>query len=68
MQKTVSDYSFGIYLVHILVIGIFFQNGIFWTMANPLISLPALVVLTLLTSMTVIFILRKIPFGKYISG
>ncbi|MBP1664160.1 MAG: acyltransferase 3 [Bacteroidetes bacterium] len=68
MQKTVSDYSFGIYLVHILVIGIFFQNGIFWTMAHPLVSLPVLVVLTLLTSMSVIFILRKIPLGKYISG
>lgn len=68
LQKTVSDYSYGIYLVHILVIGIFFQNGLFWTMAHPLISIPVLLVLTLLTSFIVIYILRKIPFGKYISG
>ena len=68
LQKTVSDYSYGIYLVHILVIGVFFQLGIFWTMAHPLISIPALVALILLTSGVIIFILRKIPFGKYISG
>ena len=65
---TISDYSYGIYLVHILVIGVFFNNGIFWTMAHPLISLPVLLVLTLSASFAIIFILRKIPFGKYISG
>lgn len=63
-----SDYSFGIYLVHIIVIGIFFRNGIFWTMANPLISIPVVVILTFITSFLIIFILRKIPLGKYISG
>ncbi|MDP4237919.1 MAG: acyltransferase family protein, partial [Bacteroidota bacterium] len=28
LQRTISNYSYGIYLVHILVIGIFFSNGI----------------------------------------
>lgn len=68
LQHTISDYSYGIYLVHILIIGIFYKNGIFWTMTNPLISVPLVVIMTLLASFTVIFILRKIPFGKYISG
>lgn len=67
-QQTISNYSYGIYLVHILVLGIFFRNGIFWTMAHPLISLPVLVALTLITSFGIIFVLRKIPFGKYVSG
>ena len=63
-----SNYSYGIYLVHIMVIDTFFRNGIFWTMAYPLISLPVVVMLTLITSLGIIFLLRKIPFGKYISG
>jgi surface polysaccharide O-acyltransferase-like enzyme len=65
---TVSNYSYGIYLVHILVIGIFFQYDIFWTMAHPLISLPALAIMTLVCSFVIIFVLRKLPFGKYIAG
>lgn len=67
-QQLISDYSFGIYLVHILIIGIFFQNRLFWTIAHPIISLPILTLATLVTSFIVIWILRKIPFGKYISG
>ena len=68
LQNTISNYSYGIYLVHIMVIGIFFRYGIFWTMAHPLISLPLISTLTLITSYTIIFILRKIPYGKYIAG
>lgn len=66
--QEISNYSFGIYLVHIMVIGIFFNHGIFWTMAHPLISLPLVTLMTLITSFLIIYILRKIPFGKYISG
>jgi len=68
IQQAISNYSYGIYLVHILVIGIFFNNGIFWTMAHPLISLPLISLMTLVTSFIIIYILRKIPFGIYISG
>ncbi|MHB9056789.1 MAG: acyltransferase [Paludibacteraceae bacterium] len=67
-QKNISKYSYGIYLVHILVIGIFFNLKIFWTMANPLLSVPLIVIMTLITSFIIIFILHKIPYGKYISG
>jgi surface polysaccharide O-acyltransferase-like enzyme len=68
IQNSVSNYSYGIYLVHVLVLGVYFNNGIFWTMAHPLISLPLVTLMTLLTSFIIIYILRKIPFGKYISG
>ena len=66
--NTMSNYSYGIYLSHILVIGILFNNGIFWTMAHPLVSLPCITALTLICSFGIIFVLRKIPGGKYISG
>ena len=68
LQHAVSDYSYGIYLVHIVIIGILYKNGIFWTMANPIISVPVVVIITLMVSWAIIFLLRKIPYGKYISG
>ncbi len=68
LQQTISNYSYGIYLVHIIVIGIFFRSNIFWTMAHPLISLPVIVLATLICSFTIIFVLRKIPGGRYVAG
>lgn len=66
--QTISNYSYGIYLVHIMVIGIFFRNGIFWTMAHPIISLPIIITMTLICSNVIIFVLRKLPLGNYFAG
>ena len=66
--QTLSNYSFGIYLVHVMVISLFFRVGIFWTMAYPLISVPIVVLLTLITSFVVIYLLRKIPFFTKFAG
>lgn len=63
-----SNYSFGIYLVHIMVISLLYRVGVFWTMANPLISIPVLLFVVVLISWIVIYILRKIPFLKHIAG
>lgn len=66
--ETISNYSYGIYLVHVLVIDIFFQYGVFWTMAHPLLSLPLLTIMVLVCSFGIIVVLRKIPGGKYVAG
>ena len=66
--KEISNYSFGIYLVHIMIIGILADHGVFWTMANPMISIPIIFLTVLVISYGIIFLLRKIPYGKYISG
>ncbi len=66
--QILSNYSFGIYLVHIMVISLFFRVGIFWTMAHPLVSVPIVVLLTLITSFLIIFLLRKIPFMAKFAG
>jgi len=68
IQTLISNYSLGIYFVHMIVIGLLFRNGILWTFAHPLISLPLLTVITLISSYIIIFLLRQIPFGKYVSG
>jgi len=66
--ETVSSYSYGIYLVHIMIIGILFDHGIYWKTAHPLLSLPLLALTVLSCSFIIIFLLRKIPLGKYIAG
>ncbi len=68
ITNLISNYSFGIYLVHILVVNQLFDHKIYWKIAYPLISLPALLVLVLLLSMGIVYVLRKIPGGKYIAG
>jgi surface polysaccharide O-acyltransferase-like enzyme len=68
IQSTISNYSYGIYLVHIMIIGIMFNHGIYWSFTYPLLSLPLLVGGVLVCSIAIIFVLRKIPGGKYIAG
>jgi surface polysaccharide O-acyltransferase-like enzyme len=68
IYSQISNYSYGIYLVHIIIIGILFRNGIYWNFAHPLLSLPLLTIGVLVCSFLIIFVLRKIPFGKHISG
>lgn len=68
VRDIISNYSYGIYLVHIMVIGILYLNGIFWTMGHPFLSIPVLVLLVLLLSSLIIFLLKKIPGGKHIAG
>lgn len=68
ITKTISDYSYGIYLVHIIVISFFFDRGIYWKFTYPLVSIPLLSLTVLVCSFVIIFVLRKIPFLKSISG
>jgi len=63
-----SNYSYGIYLVHVLIINLLFDHKIFWKIAYPLLSVPAIVILVLICSFGIIFVLRKLPGGNYISG
>jgi surface polysaccharide O-acyltransferase-like enzyme len=67
-RRIVSNYSYGIYLSHIMVLGILFDHGIFWTMAHPVVSLPLVTLLVLTISLAVVYLLRRLPFGKYFAG
>jgi len=68
MQQLISNYSYGVYLSHIMVIGILFQYDIFWTIGHPAWTLPVLTLFTLAISLLIVFLLRKLPYGRYISG
>jgi surface polysaccharide O-acyltransferase-like enzyme len=63
-----SQYSYGIYLVHVLILRQLDDFNIRWDFINPAIGIPLTVFLCLTISGGVIFLINKLPLGKYISG
>ncbi|WP_158839960.1 acyltransferase [Polaribacter sp. L3A8] len=63
-----SNQSFGIYLVHILILILLNKIGINWKFSNPLISIPVTSIICFFISSLTIYLLRKIKYGNYISG
>lgn len=61
----INKYSYGIYLVHVLVLS---QVKFPWLSSYPLVGIPLTVLLCLVASTAVIFLVNKLPGGKYISG
>lgn len=68
IYQLISQYSYGIYLSHIMILGILWNLKINWMIAYPLISVPAVVILTLILSCFLLFLIRLLPLGKKISG
>lgn len=66
--STLSDYSFGVYLIHALVIEFYARVGLTPTLINPLIMVPLFTVLVYATSHIAAVFLRKLPcIGKSIT-
>jgi surface polysaccharide O-acyltransferase-like enzyme len=64
----ISRYSFGIYLVHALVLKLLNQLSVNMFITNPVLSIPIVSILCLVISLGIVFIVSKLPMGKYISG
>jgi surface polysaccharide O-acyltransferase-like enzyme len=64
----IGKYSFGIYLVHVLILELLSILKINYQLVNSLIGIPITSVVCLGVSMLVIYLIRKIPGGQYISG
>lgn len=68
MVDFISKYSYGIYLVHVLILYLLMALGIQWDFIHPLLGIPLTTFLCLLISAFVIYLLHKLPFGKYVAG
>jgi len=68
IRNFLSKYSYGIFLVHVLVLNILRNYNIQWNFINPIMGIPVTVLLCLSISAGIIFIVNKLPLGKYISG
>ncbi|WP_417888211.1 acyltransferase [Zunongwangia sp.] len=64
----ISNESFGIYLVHVLTLTLLSKVGINWQFTNPIMSIPITTLICILISTLIIYLIRKIKYGNYISG
>ena len=63
-----SKYSYGTYLIHILLLGVLGKLGFSYAFVNPIIGIPVTSILCFIFSTLIIFGVNKLPIGKYISG
>ena len=70
MQKvitTISRLTFGIYLIHVLMLKVFYRIGINLSICPIPVSMPVVSLIVFLASMIIIYIIKKIPVAnKYI--
>jgi surface polysaccharide O-acyltransferase-like enzyme len=68
IKALINNYAFGIYLCHpLIMIGLSYFK-INYRLISPVIGIPVAVVICLAISCAVIYVMRKLPFGKYVSG
>jgi surface polysaccharide O-acyltransferase-like enzyme len=61
--------TLGIYLCHALFLSLLSDEGVNYSICNPVFSIPLTALVCFLLSFLLIFVISKIPFiGKYISG
>ena len=68
VRNMLDKYSYGIYLSHILVLNYLIMYGVDWYIIHPLVGIPLATIITLIISVAIVYLISKIPFGKYISG
>ncbi|MGM9477887.1 acyltransferase [Pedobacter sp. GSP4] len=66
--KFINKYSYGIYLVHILVLFFMPRLGLDEILVNPIYAIPLKTIVCLFVSGVIVYIVNKLPYGKYISG
>jgi len=62
------SYSYGIYLVHILVLDLFLKSGITYLRLPVIISIPIISLLCMVVSYVIIYVLKKIPYLRITAG
>jgi surface polysaccharide O-acyltransferase-like enzyme len=71
LKKTIDlvcKYSYAIYLIHLLILTLLFNNGITCSFLHPAISIPAISVLCLALSTLSVYLLKKIPYLRNLIG
>ena len=56
-----SEYSFGVYLIHALILDIFKTLGLRPTILHPILSMPLITICTLAVTTILVILIRKIP-------
>jgi surface polysaccharide O-acyltransferase-like enzyme len=64
----IDKYSFGIYLSHAIFLDIFFKSTSLVKHLNPLIFYPLITVSCVSVSLVAVYLISRLPYGKYIAG
>ena len=56
-----SECSFGVYLVHALILEVFALTGLKPTFLHPVLAMPLITILTFAVGVTIVVMIRKIP-------
>lgn len=70
-HKTINlicEHSYGIFLIHILVLTLLNQYGVQYNLFSPILSVPVITVLCFLLSFVLVYVLKKIPLLKKLIG
>ena len=65
ISKIISDYSYGIYLNHVLFITIGFKLGLSWKTLNPFLGVSLTFLFVILLSVTFVWISEKLKLRKF---
>jgi surface polysaccharide O-acyltransferase-like enzyme len=68
VTSTIDQYSYGIYLVHVLVLLYLNKIGINGRFIHPIVGIPITSIICLGFSTLIVYLFRKLPLGKFISG
>lgn len=63
-----NRYSYGIYLMHVVVLILFNLIGINGALIHPIVGIPLMTMICLTISASTIYVMHKLPFGKYMAG
>ncbi|MDT3402182.1 acyltransferase [Mucilaginibacter terrae] len=67
-REFISRYGYGIYLSHLLVISLLAHFNINYSLVTPVAGILLTTFICLACSSALVYIINKLPYGKYISG
>ena len=69
IRNTISTYSYGIYLSHVLVLSALSRYaGIHWMFINPYVGIIVTSTCCFIISLGIVYLINKLPYGKHFSG
>ena len=68
VRDFVGSYTFGIYLAHALILDVLGDDlNIDYKVCNPVISIPLIALFVYLSALLLVYLISKIPFGKWVA-
>ena len=68
VRNFISRYGYGIYLSHLLVLSLLAHFGINHNLITPIVGIPLSALICLAISAALVYLINKLPYGRYISG